>query len=85
MSKFFCRGKIKIKRDVQPCVRPHFEVYFTVSYGLSRDELEDANFLVKNSDPLTYKPTRKVCKKVAISSHLTLNTYLGTEGSALHI
>ncbi|KAF8817586.1 hypothetical protein BYT27DRAFT_7227272 [Phlegmacium glaucopus] len=30
--------------------RPHFHVYFTVSYGLSRDQLEEVNFLIKSSN-----------------------------------
>jgi DNA ligase 4 len=44
----------------QPSMRPHFEIYFTVSYGLNREQLEGANFVIKNSDPLHYNPSRKV-------------------------
>jgi DNA ligase-4 len=33
---------------------PHIHIYFTVSYGLSRDELEEVNFLLKNSDSVPY-------------------------------
>ncbi|RDB20889.1 DNA ligase [Hypsizygus marmoreus] len=38
----------------QPSRRPHFEVYFTVSYGLSRQQLEEVNFLIKNSESVPY-------------------------------
>jgi len=33
---------------------PHFHAYFTVSYGLSRKELEELNFLIKSSDTSPY-------------------------------
>ncbi|EIN06045.1 DNA ligase/mRNA capping enzyme, partial [Punctularia strigosozonata HHB-11173 SS5] len=36
-------------------VLPHFEVFFTVSYGLSREQLEELNFLIKSSDPVMYQ------------------------------
>lgn len=29
---------------------PHFQILFTTEYGLSRDALEELNFIVKNSD-----------------------------------
>lgn len=35
-------------------VRPHFHVYFTVSYGLSREQLEEVNFLIKSSNPVDF-------------------------------
>lgn len=44
----------------QPSIRPHFECYFTASYGLTREQLEEANFLIKSSDPIRYNPQRKV-------------------------
>ncbi|KAJ3879815.1 hypothetical protein F5051DRAFT_349554 [Lentinula edodes] len=31
---------------------PHFYIYFTAAYGLSRVELEGLNFLLKNDDPI---------------------------------
>ncbi|KAJ3865146.1 hypothetical protein EV359DRAFT_39465, partial [Lentinula novae-zelandiae] len=31
---------------------PHFYIYFTAAYGLSRVELERLNFLLKNDDPI---------------------------------
>ncbi|KAI0675996.1 hypothetical protein C8Q78DRAFT_1135769 [Trametes maxima] len=31
---------------------PHFEVIFTSSYGLGREELEELNFVIKSSDPV---------------------------------
>ncbi|KAH9840015.1 uncharacterized protein C8Q71DRAFT_745448 [Rhodofomes roseus] len=34
-----------------PRCTPHFEVFFTASYGLSREELEQLNFRIKSSDP----------------------------------
>ncbi|KAJ7439863.1 hypothetical protein FB451DRAFT_1445409 [Mycena latifolia] len=45
----------QLKRD--PSARPHFHIYFTASYGLSRDALEEANFLVKSSDIISYDPS----------------------------
>lgn len=41
-------------------MKPHILVYFTVSYGLSRKELEDLNFRIRNSDNVTYPPTHEV-------------------------
>jgi len=43
-----------------PNVKPHFEVYFTVSYGLNRDQLEETNFLIKNSDHAEYNKFNSV-------------------------
>ncbi|KAJ7918946.1 DNA ligase N terminus-domain-containing protein [Mycena leptocephala] len=40
-----------------PSARPHFHIYFTASYGLSRDGLEETNFLIKSSDAIPYDPT----------------------------
>ncbi|KAJ4000921.1 hypothetical protein F5050DRAFT_1561801, partial [Lentinula boryana] len=31
---------------------PHFYIYFTAAYGLSRAELERLNFLIRNDDPI---------------------------------
>ncbi|KAJ6591764.1 hypothetical protein DFH09DRAFT_1137908 [Mycena vulgaris] len=45
----------QLKRD--PSARPHFHIYFIASYGLSRDALEEANFLVKSSDTIPYDPS----------------------------
>ncbi|KAJ7695203.1 hypothetical protein B0H17DRAFT_1056785 [Mycena rosella] len=42
----------QLARD--PSARPHFHIYFTASYGLSRDALEEVNFLVKSSDTVPY-------------------------------
>jgi DNA ligase 4 len=39
---------------------PHFEIFFTVSYGLSRDQLEDLNFRIKNSDSFSYDEIKEV-------------------------
>ncbi|PCH44474.1 hypothetical protein WOLCODRAFT_105197 [Wolfiporia cocos MD-104 SS10] len=42
-----------IKLDSK-CV-PKFEVFFTSSYGLSREQLEELNFLIKSSDTVKYE------------------------------
>ncbi|KAH9933457.1 uncharacterized protein B0H18DRAFT_928466 [Fomitopsis serialis] len=39
-----------------PRCMPHFEVFFTASYGLSRQELEQLNFRIKSSDPVRCEP-----------------------------
>lgn len=36
---------------------PHFLVYYTASYGLNREQLEELNFLIKSSDPIPYGST----------------------------
>ncbi|OSD05314.1 hypothetical protein PYCCODRAFT_1385066 [Trametes coccinea BRFM310] len=33
---------------------PRFEVLFTASYGLGREQLEELNFIIKSSDPVPY-------------------------------
>ena len=38
----------------QPGVIPRFQAYFTVSYGLNREDLERINFLIKSSDTVPY-------------------------------
>lgn len=35
-------------------MKPCFHIIFTVSYGLSREQLEELNFLIKNSDPVDH-------------------------------
>ncbi|EMD39194.1 hypothetical protein CERSUDRAFT_122630 [Gelatoporia subvermispora B] len=42
-----------------PRRRPHFEVFFTASYGLSREQLEELNFMIRSSDPVEYSPERR--------------------------
>ncbi|KAF8216343.1 hypothetical protein K438DRAFT_1703159 [Mycena galopus ATCC 62051] len=44
----------EMKKD--PSARPHFHIYFTASYGLSREGLEETNFLIKSSDAIPYDP-----------------------------
>ncbi|THH02681.1 hypothetical protein EW026_g207 [Hermanssonia centrifuga] len=39
-----------------PSVKPHFEIIFTVSYGLPRERLEELNFRIKSSDPVECLP-----------------------------
>jgi hypothetical protein len=41
-------------------MRPHFEVHFTVSYGLERAQLEELNFMIKSSDPILYDDASSV-------------------------
>lgn len=50
----------------QPSIRPHFLVYFTVSYGLSRAHLEDLNFLIRSLDPISFSPSMDT-KKLAFT------------------
>ncbi|KAI0664436.1 hypothetical protein C8Q70DRAFT_947961 [Cubamyces menziesii] len=38
-----------------PARLPHFEVIFTSSYGLNREQLEELNFMIKSSDPVMYR------------------------------
>ncbi|KAF7370772.1 DNA ligase [Mycena sanguinolenta] len=45
----------QLRKD--PSARPHFHIYFTASYGLSREELEGTNFLIKSSDAIPYDPS----------------------------
>ncbi|KAI8985616.1 hypothetical protein BD414DRAFT_60158 [Trametes punicea] len=35
---------------VDPTRQPHFEIIFTSSYGLAREQLEELNFMIKSSD-----------------------------------
>ncbi|KAG5653322.1 hypothetical protein H0H81_001062 [Sphagnurus paluster] len=41
----------------QPSCQPHFQMYFTVSYGLNRQQLEEINFILRSSDVLPYNPS----------------------------
>ncbi|KAF8957438.1 hypothetical protein BDZ97DRAFT_1669960 [Flammula alnicola] len=52
----FYIGALENKKETlqKPPRAPKFHVYFTVSYGLSRFQLEELNFLIKNSDPVSY-------------------------------
>jgi hypothetical protein len=38
----------------QPGTTPSFRAFFSTSYGLSRDQLEDLNFLIKSSNSMAY-------------------------------
>lgn len=40
--------------NYQPGIIPRFQAYFTVSYGLNREDLERINFLIKSSDTVPY-------------------------------
>ncbi|KAJ4473780.1 hypothetical protein J3R30DRAFT_3257208, partial [Lentinula aciculospora] len=43
-----------------PKALPHFYIYFTAAYGLSRTELEGLNFLIRNDDPVRCNTKRLV-------------------------
>ncbi|RPD64481.1 hypothetical protein L226DRAFT_545021 [Lentinus tigrinus ALCF2SS1-7] len=45
-----------------PSSRPLFEVVFTSAYGLSRQQLEQVNFMIKSMDAVPY--SARVCKDV---------------------
>ncbi|KAF5383833.1 hypothetical protein D9615_003674 [Tricholomella constricta] len=45
----------EIKR--QPSCRPHFQLYFTVSYGLDRRKLEEINFMIHSTETVPYSPS----------------------------
>ncbi|KIK60331.1 hypothetical protein GYMLUDRAFT_200426 [Collybiopsis luxurians FD-317 M1] len=42
-----------------PTLKPHFYIYFTAAYGLSRAELESLNFLIKTDDPVECDSDKK--------------------------
>ncbi|CAK5273911.1 unnamed protein product [Mycena citricolor] len=51
-TTFFIGGLLK---DRGRSEKPVFGIYFTASYGLGRDQLEDVNFRIKSSDPIPFK------------------------------
>ncbi|KAF7430590.1 hypothetical protein PC9H_006298 [Pleurotus ostreatus] len=40
--------------ESSPGTKPAFHIYYTSSYGLDRETLEETNFLIKSSDPVEY-------------------------------
>ncbi|TFK71618.1 DNA ligase/mRNA capping enzyme [Pluteus cervinus] len=60
--------------------RLHLHVYFTVSYGLDRNQLEEVNFLIKNSD---HRPFGVVSKFLDSTLPYTLSTYQGIKPPAI--
>lgn len=61
----------------QPKIKPHFEMFMLVSYGLSREQLEDANFRLKGYDHKSWnKDTTKVWLSLCFSLPLTLSLYI---------
>ncbi|KAI0761805.1 hypothetical protein BD413DRAFT_646329 [Trametes elegans] len=50
-----------------PTTSPHFDVIFTSSYGLTREQLEELNFMIKSSDPATSCITysHNLCRSVS--------------------
>ncbi|KNZ77381.1 DNA ligase 4 [Termitomyces sp. J132] len=60
MTTFYIGGienSDEIRR--QPSRQPHFQVYFTVSYGPTRSQLEEINFLIRSSETISYDSSRK--------------------------
>ncbi|KAF8909426.1 hypothetical protein CPB84DRAFT_1766114 [Gymnopilus junonius] len=50
----FYIGALKNGLYMNDDICPKFHMYFTASYGLTREKLEEVNFLIKNSDPIPY-------------------------------
>ncbi|KAI5120358.1 hypothetical protein M0805_006881 [Coniferiporia weirii] len=50
--------------------KPHFEVYFTVAYGLDRKKLEDINALIRSMDPLEFSDHALLPYTLRLSSDL---------------
>lgn len=44
---------LEVNQLFKPKIRPHFYVYFTAEWGLPRQAIEELNFLIKNSRPLS--------------------------------
>lgn len=60
---------INLRIIQQVKLRPHFEVIFTVSYGLDRNQLEELNHLVRTMGTVDYEADvqviyRKRCIKL---------------------
>ncbi|CAK5267619.1 unnamed protein product [Mycena citricolor] len=51
-TTFFIGGLLK---DRGRSEKPVFDIYFTASYGLGRDQLEDVNFRIKSSEPIPFR------------------------------
>jgi hypothetical protein len=62
--------KENLTTGCQTGFRPHFHVYFMVSYGLDRRQLEEVNFLFKNTETVPY------CAAVVHKSHAHFLTQL---------
>ncbi|KAJ7050474.1 hypothetical protein C8F01DRAFT_1067664 [Mycena amicta] len=52
------RNEAELEKD--PSARPHFYLFFTSSYGLSRDELEETNFFLKSTESVPFSATHPV-------------------------
>ncbi|KAJ3500871.1 hypothetical protein NLJ89_g9598 [Agrocybe chaxingu] len=54
-TTFYVGGVERPERKLpSPSGVPRFHAYFTVSYGLTRAELEEVNFLIKSSETVSY-------------------------------
>ncbi|KAL0953402.1 hypothetical protein HGRIS_004641 [Hohenbuehelia grisea] len=56
----FYIGALSKESNAKHGSRPHFHIFFTVAYGLTREQLEEANFLLKSSDSVRYPPSASV-------------------------
>ncbi|CCM02607.1 uncharacterized protein FIBRA_04710 [Fibroporia radiculosa] len=52
----FYIGALSNSEEIKPRCLPHFQIFFTVCYGLSREALESLNFLIKSSDTVKCGP-----------------------------
>ena len=48
-TTFYIGALVDDKHSCQGDEKAHFEVLFTTAYGLSREKLEELNFVVRNS------------------------------------
>lgn len=78
------QAAVKAKRET-----PHFEVLFKVSYGLSRDQLEEVNGCIRHSRWGTKRYDRDdrfkrvrlaVCRRIWPGILLTLSAFSGSRG-----
>ncbi|KAF7309678.1 DNA-LIGASE-A3 domain-containing protein [Mycena indigotica] len=51
------RNEADIKKD--PTIHPHFYLFFTASYGLSRDDLEESNFYLRAVETVPWSSATK--------------------------
>ncbi|KDR65743.1 hypothetical protein GALMADRAFT_148452 [Galerina marginata CBS 339.88] len=53
-------------------ILPKFHIYFTASYGLDREKLEEVNFLIKSSNPIPYSASNDLPFKFTVFQGLSL-------------
>ena len=54
VGPFYATASSPLTSFSQPDTAPLFRAFFSTSYGLSRDQLEDLNFLIKSSNSISY-------------------------------